>query len=78
MPSPALGDLKGVAVIAANNVWAVSGADIFHWDGSAWNTVPNPAAPGYTLNKIAAVGPDDIWIVGEKQGDGLTISLTFT
>jgi hypothetical protein len=60
-PNPYNNYLKGVAVVSANDVWAVgdylngavgnnpngdiSGTIIEHWDGTAWSVVPSPS-PG--------------------------------
>lgn len=80
VPSPKIGtqgnNLSSVAAISANNVWAIgyyanssnpnTGYTLIeHWNGSKWSIVasPNPG-PNNTLNAIAAVSPDDIWVVG--------------
>jgi N-acetylneuraminic acid mutarotase len=68
--------LRGVSVVAANDVWAVgyifdhytgySQTLVMHWDGIEWNVVSSPN-PGNYINKvqaIAAVSPNDIWAVG--------------
>src|SRR5438046_2216605 len=38
--------LKAVAVVTANNVWAVGGQQghtlVEHWDGTSWSVVPSP------------------------------------
>jgi len=66
------GELLGVAVVAANDVWMVGGnqeggqAVIAHWNGSALTLVPHPN-PG-TFNRlyaITAISANDIWAVGE-------------
>lgn len=71
------GTLKGVAVISANNVWAVGGTGgiagrslIEHWDGSAWSVVasPNNGSGDNEFEAVAAVSPTDIWAVGQYQG----------
>jgi len=50
VPSPNVGtgrnQLNGVAVISANDVWAVGSGTgektlIEHWDGASWNVVPS-------------------------------------
>ena len=66
--------LNGVAVVAANDVWAVGQAAngsnyktlIEHWNGRAWSIVPSPNVPGNssTLQAISVISPNDIWAVG--------------
>ncbi len=77
-PDPGASTLSGVAAIASDDVWAVGGADIFHWDGIAWSIVPHPLPPGSYLYNIEAVGPDDIWVVGTQPGTQLLLSRTLT
>lgn len=75
-------NLNAVAVVSANNVWAVgfspdpSGTPLYfhrslveHWDGNIWSVVtsPNPAGkPDVQLNGIAVVSGNDIWAVGHS------------
>lgn len=82
--------LNAVAVVSANNVWAVgfsphpSGEPQYlrqtlveHWDGSAWSVVPSPNPAGKTwvvLNGVAAVSANDVWAVGHS-GDPSSIPL---
>lgn len=64
-------DLNGVAVVSANDVWAVgaywgnngSGTLVEHWDGTSWEVVPSPNIGG--LSGVAAVSANDVWAVGE-------------
>jgi hypothetical protein len=66
--------LNGVAVVAANNVWAVGQAAngssystlIEHWNGTAWSIVSSPNVPGFSniLEAITVVSANDIWAVG--------------
>jgi hypothetical protein len=67
--------LGGVAVIAANDIWAVGTHDhpdrhaytlIEHWDGSSWSIVPSPnvGSINNNLHGVAAVATNDIWAVG--------------
>lgn len=71
--------LYGVAAVASDDVWAVGyynnvlpnalfHAMIFHWDGSSWQHVPNPAEDldQTFLVDVVALAPDDIWAVGEN------------
>jgi hypothetical protein len=76
---------NGVAAVAPDDVWAVGGRDelsrdhphdhtlIEHWDGTRWSIVKSPNASGASrLDAIAAVGPDDIWAVGQGGSGVLT------
>jgi hypothetical protein len=87
-PSPAdqLNDLRGVAAIAPDDVWAVgyhSGAQtqepidtlVLHWDGTTWTRAPSPNVVGGAnqLLGISALSADDIWAVGSGAGGPLAI-----
>jgi hypothetical protein len=85
--------LNGVAVVSANDVWAVgfsphpSGTPLYirqtlieHWNGSNWSVVPSPNPAGKTyvvLNGVAAISANDVWAVGHS-GDPSTIPQTLT
>jgi hypothetical protein len=66
--------LNGVAVVAANDVWAVGQAAtgssyntlVEHWNGTNWRIVPSPNVPGLSsvLQAISVVSANDIWAVG--------------
>jgi hypothetical protein len=68
--------LNGVAVVAADNVWAVGQAAtgstystlIEHWDGAAWSIVtsPNVAGRSNVLEAITVIAANDIWAVGNS------------
>lgn len=71
-----------IAAVSPDDAWAAGasystkavfgttavGALIAHWDGTTWNTVPNPAAnrPGAVLHALGVVSPSDIWAVGQQ------------
>jgi hypothetical protein len=67
-------DLTGIAVVSANDVWAVGNSNagfqtlIEHWNGSRWSIVPspNPGASGNSLNAVVAVSSSDVWAVGNQ------------
>jgi hypothetical protein len=85
--------LNAVAVVSANDVWAVgfsphpSGTPLYirqtlieHWNGSNWSVVasPNPKEKTYVvLNGVAAVSASDVWAVGHS-GDPSSIPQTLT
>jgi hypothetical protein len=73
-PNPAgessLNRLHGVAVVSANNVWAVGEqtflfrALILHWNGTQWLTVANPC--GLALRAVTVVpSTNTLWAVGD-------------
>ena len=76
-PTGQRGELRGVTMIAPDNVWAVglkySGGPyvplILHWDGTQWSEVPSPTeAGGLLLNDVVALAPNDVWAVGANDG----------
>jgi hypothetical protein len=90
IPSPSpdsqLNELRGVAALSANNVWAVGYRGgtksetpletfILHWDGSSWTQVPSPNVPGGAnqLFGITALSANDIWAVGSAGGAPLAM-----
>src|SRR5687768_13891657 len=76
------GTLRGVDVVASDDVWAVgytydppAQTMIMHWDGTAWTTIPSPSiagTPNY-LYAVAAAGPNDVWAVGEAADQPLAL-----
>ena len=84
IPSPNTGptgnDLKKLAVVNANDIWAV-GNDLdatdhaqaltMHWNGSAWSIIPNPYS-GYqsSLSDVSARAANDVWAVGTSPTAG--------
>lgn len=79
IPSPSPGasgnELNAVAVLAANDAWAVgdltagNGADqtlVERWNGMRWGLVPspNPSVSHNVLTGVATVSPSEAWAVG--------------
>lgn len=67
-PAPGLWGLEAVVALASDNLWAVGGNTIAHWDGKGWSDFPwrSPSDNAYyTFHSIAALTPDDMWVVGE-------------
>ena len=58
-------DLVGVAARAPDDVYAVGGSRLVHWDGKTW-TVEAYQASGATLEAIAAPPRGTLWAVGER------------
>src|SRR2546423_2314514 len=79
---------KGVAVVAANDVWAVGQAAngsiystlIEHWNGTVWSIVPSPNTLGLSnvLQAITVISADDIWAVGYSTDPSTFNSFTLT
>jgi len=82
-PDPALNVLSGIDG-SSGNLWAVGKAGpvvsgqsslVQHWDGGAWQLVPgaNGGIGSNALTGISAAAPDDIWAVGNVDGNSLTL-----
>lgn len=85
-PDTQLNELRGVAAVAANDVWAVGYRGgthnetpletlILHWDGAVWSQVPSPNVPAGAneLSAVAAIAADDVWAVGSVGGAPLAL-----
>ena len=84
--------LQSVAAIAPDDAWAVGSYQLkgtrlaapathrplaIHWDGGRWSVVPLPEVGQGGLNGVAAVGPHDVWAVGqtvENPGGAYSVS----
>ncbi len=76
IPSPSVpggvNKLYGVAIVAANDVWAVGTGElgpspqplIIHWNGVAWSQVPAAPISASTLTAVTALAANDVWAVG--------------
>ncbi len=86
VPQPAHGfdaELFGITAISASNIWAVGGQGVTdalteHWNGARWSIVSNPAVGGTNgnnlLQSVTALGPSDIWAVGQTRRSGSALS----
>src|SRR5215472_17350293 len=67
-PNPS--SLYGVAVVSANDAWAVGAAGrrplIEHWDGTSWSEAAAQPGGGQ-LYGIAARSSSDVWAVGQTN-----------
>jgi hypothetical protein len=73
-PGARSNNLSDIAVVAADDVWAVGQYTtegfsrrtlIVHWDGQEWTQVSSPnVGPDSGLNKISVLSANDIWAVG--------------
>jgi hypothetical protein len=82
-----LNSLSGVAVVAANDIWAVGASGGInnarqtlteHWNGTSWSLVssPNVGTLGSGLGAVAVVAATDIWAVGASTGASAFETLT--
>jgi len=70
--------LTGVAVINANDIWAVgytltsnNQPLTMHWNGSMWSIVPSPNGPyDNWLSGVAALATNNVWAVGATNNGG--------
>ena len=83
VPSPNPGDenyLLDVFARSATDVWAVGqttlaskiGNLVVHWNGTSWRKVPVPS-PGFEYNaleSVVALGPHNVWAVGNASNEG--------
>lgn len=85
-PDTQFNELRGVAAVSANDVWAVGYRGgtktetpietlILHWDGARWSQVPSPNISGGAnqLFGVTAIAANDIWAVGFAGGAPLAM-----
>ena len=63
-PDPFDHGLADVAVVAADDVWAVGDDLIVHWDGAAWTVTGPSIMRAHTYAAVAARNAADVWVVG--------------
>ncbi|HEY1654388.1 MAG TPA: hypothetical protein VGF86_04660, partial [Candidatus Tumulicola sp.] len=74
---PADTQLRGVAAISADDVWAVgwttfpNGTLIEHWDGAQWSVISSPSESDGELWATTAVSSTNVWAVGEGNFQAL-------
>jgi hypothetical protein len=69
-------ELTGMSAAAPDDIWAAgtihslvsTGALFEHWDGHEWSLVDGALAPA-GISNIVALGRDDVWAVGTRDGD---------
>jgi hypothetical protein len=71
------GDVREMAAVSGNDVWAVGGPDfvdntsrafVEHWDGTSWSIFPSPKlGNGATLGAVTAISANDVWAVGDTN-----------
>lgn len=57
--------LYDIDAVSATDIWAVGLGRVLHWDGSRWTTI---YAKDYYFEAVAAIGADDVWVVGLDGG----------
>lgn len=78
-PRSARDILFGASALSTSDVWAVGvqqGSSckfetlVEHWNGTRWSVIPspNPGSTGNHLYGVKAIGPDDVWAVGQQLG----------
>jgi hypothetical protein len=89
IPSPSVNGgswnaFTSVAVVSANDVWAVGyymesnwRTLTMHWDGSTWSIIPSPNGGPYGnyLYSVSARATNDVWAVGATNNGGHTLVL---
>lgn len=69
-------DLNDILVLSNSDIWLVganqAGALALHWNGTQWDSIPTQAPDGSTLLKLAALGSNNIWAIGETVDGGNT------
>ncbi|HEV2238848.1 MAG TPA: hypothetical protein VGR57_19470 [Ktedonobacterales bacterium] len=67
--------LAGMSAVAPDDIWLagringlVTAALFEHWDGHQWSVVDGAPAPA-GVSAIVALGRDDVWAVGTRDGD---------
>lgn len=72
-------ELFDLAVVSANDIWAVGHTYTFsngqplilHWNGTAWSNVPAPDTGDYgRLYSVDAVSANDVWAIGTEYHNG--------
>jgi hypothetical protein len=64
-------DLRNVAAISANNVWAFGGGLVEHWDGTAWSIVTeNGPISGLGVSAVSVDSAGDIWALASNNTEG--------
>jgi hypothetical protein len=56
-------NVRSLAGSAGDDVWAVSGTELLHFDGRSWSRVPAPAA----VDAVWAAGRNDLWVATHES-----------
>jgi hypothetical protein len=58
-----------VFAVASDDVWAVGGNVVIHWDGQRWRSVRTPPPGAGEIDQyedVSASGPTDVWVAGRR------------
>jgi len=73
--------LRGVAVLAANDVWAVGSAHgapyATHWNGSSWRAAVLPATPGGGALSAITATATGLWAVGVAADGSHVLTMSY-
>ncbi|MBV8608849.1 MAG: hypothetical protein JO034_15490, partial [Singulisphaera sp.] len=67
------GLLTSTSAVASNDVWAVGGSLVEHFNGTSWNVVPTAPLPSgdfAQINGVVALAHNDVWAVGTVSPPG--------
>jgi hypothetical protein len=81
VPGTEVNELRAVDIAAPNDVWAAGRTSsgfgdrplVLRWDGTTWLEMELPSEVTGVLNGVAAVGPDDVWVVGYTGDPDLSL-----
>lgn len=62
----AFGSATSLAMSRRDSGWAL-GSDLYYYDGHGFRRVPDPAVSRIFLLDIAAVAPDDVWLIAAED-----------
>jgi cysteine-rich repeat protein len=63
MASNTLADVTDVSALSAQDVYAVAGRRVLHWNGATWSSTTAPGAPK-SFERIYAAAADDVFVIG--------------
>ena len=72
LPFPTRDGLVGVWGVAMNDLYAVGGTKVFHFDGSAWQTVHDDSAR--TMTDVTGTGARDVRVVASSSDEGFILT----
>jgi hypothetical protein len=66
--------LRAITMIAPNDIWAVGGTVIVHWDGTQRSQVVAPTLnPSDNLHALGALGSNAVWAAGENSSGSIIL-----
>jgi cysteine-rich repeat protein len=78
MASNTLADVTDVSALSAQDVYAVAGRRVLHWNGVTWSsmTAPGTIAP-HNFERIYAAATDDVFVIGTVLTAGATTNQVY-